>query len=71
MYYNFQVQFLVDQPTLMKGLDQSYLPAFSAMGQKLDYGTVPTHKKILVPILLMLVLHVLVGHSQLHLAVLN
>ena len=70
MYYNSQVQFHVDQPTLMKDLDQSYLLAFSAMGQKLDYGTVPTHKKILVPILLMLVLHVLVGYYQLYYAVL-
>ena len=55
----------------MRDLDQSSLLAFSAMEQKLDYGTVLTHKKILVSILLMLVLHVLVGHYQLHLTVLN
>ena len=51
----------------MRDLDQFTLLAFSAMEQKLDYGTVPTHKKILVPILLMLVSHVLVGNYQFHL----
>ena len=51
----------------MRDLDQSSLLAFSAMEQRLDYVTVLTHKKILVPILLMLVSHVLVGNYQFHL----
>ena len=55
----------------MRDLDQSSLLAFSAVEQKLDYGTVLTHKKILALIPLMLVLRVLVGYYQLHLTVLN
>ena len=49
------------QPTLMKDLDQFNLLAFSAMEQKLDYGTVLTQYKTPALTHLMLVLHVLVS----------
>ena len=56
-----QVQLLVAQPTLMKDLDQFNLLVFSAMEQKLDYGTVLTQYKTPALTHLMLVLHVLVS----------
>ncbi len=63
-----QVQLLVAQPTLMKDSDLFSLLVFSAMEQKLDYGTVLTQHKILALTRLMLVLHVLVSSINLDLA---
>ena len=61
MYFYKQGQFLVDQPTLMRVLDQCSLLPFNAMVLKLDCRTAHTHNRTLAPILLMLEPHVLVG----------
>ena len=61
-----QGQFLVDQPTSMKVLDQFSLLPFNALELKLDYRTAHTHNRTLALILLMLEPLVLVSSCLVH-----